>query len=63
MNRNIFISYRRDDDPGSVLALRVMLEAVFPPQSIFMDVDSIPPGRVHLMYVIGAAGLGRHHEE
>ena len=45
MPRDIFISYRRDDDPGMALALYGHLEKAFSEQLIFMDIeDGIPPG-------------------
>src|ERR1700689_750256 len=45
MPREIFISYRRDDDPGMALALYGHLEKAFSEERIFMDVeDGIPPG-------------------
>jgi|ERR1700678_936172 hypothetical protein len=45
MPREIFISYRRDDDPGMVLALYGHLAHAFSEERIFMDVeDGIPPG-------------------
>jgi hypothetical protein len=45
MPREIFISYRRDDDPGMVGTLYDHLEEKFSKERIFMDVeDGIPPG-------------------
>lgn len=44
MARNIFINYRRDDEPGFTQALYSRLEQAFPPESLFMDVDNIAPG-------------------
>jgi branched-chain amino acid transport system substrate-binding protein len=45
MSREIFISYRRDDDPGMALALHAYLARAFSDERIFMDVeDGIPPG-------------------
>jgi formylglycine-generating enzyme required for sulfatase activity len=45
MSRQIFISYRRDDDPGMALALHGHLARAFSDERIFMDVeDGIPPG-------------------
>jgi len=41
----IFISYRRDDAPGHVIALMDPLHARFDAAHIFKDTDSIPPGR------------------
>jgi TIR domain len=40
----IFLNYRRGDDPGFVHALLSQLEKTFPPEQVFMDVDSIAPG-------------------
>jgi hypothetical protein len=46
MGRDIFISYRRDDEPGMARALYNELERVFSEASLFMDVEGgIPPGR------------------
>jgi hypothetical protein len=36
---NIFISYRRDDDPGFTQAIYLRLEQEFPGESLFMDVE------------------------
>jgi TIR domain-containing protein len=44
MAGNIFINYRRGDDPGFTQALYSRLEQVFPPERLFMDVDNIAPG-------------------
>jgi hypothetical protein len=45
MAGNIFISYRRDDDPGFAYALYLRLEQEFPGESLFMDVEGqIKPG-------------------
>ena len=44
MAGKIFIDYRRDDDPGSAQALFARLEQAFPPEQLFIDVDSIEPG-------------------
>jgi hypothetical protein len=41
---NIFINYRRDDDPGFAHALFGQLEHNFPAEQLFMDVDYIPAG-------------------
>ncbi len=41
---NIFISYRRDDEPGFAARLHDRLEQAFPGKQIFIDVDDIPPG-------------------
>jgi hypothetical protein len=52
MPRDIFISYRRDDDPGMALALYAHLERTLSEDSIFMDVeDGIQPGAdfVHIL--------------
>jgi hypothetical protein len=40
----IFISYRRDDSAYVADAIRIRLETEFGPDSIFMDIDSIPLG-------------------
>jgi hypothetical protein len=45
MPGKIFINYRRGDDPGNTGRLFDQLEGVFPRDQLFMDVDSIPPGR------------------
>jgi thiol-disulfide isomerase/thioredoxin len=45
MTGKIFINYRRGDDPGNTGRLFDQLEDVFPRKQLFMDVDSIPPGR------------------
>jgi succinate dehydrogenase hydrophobic anchor subunit len=44
MAGKIFINYRRDDDPGFAQALFAHLARAFPPEQLFMDVDSIEPG-------------------
>jgi hypothetical protein len=44
MAGNIFINYRRGDDPGFTQALFSRLEQSFPPEQLFMDVDNIAPG-------------------
>jgi hypothetical protein len=45
MSGKIFINYRRGDDPGNTGRLFDQLQDVFPRDRLFMDVDSIPPGR------------------
>src|SRR5436190_9290959 len=45
MPGKIFINYRRGDDPGNTGRLFDQLEDVFPREQLFIDVDSIPPGR------------------
>ena len=46
MPREIFISYRRDDDPGMAHALYGHLERAFSEERVFMDVEGgIRPGR------------------
>jgi hypothetical protein len=46
MLRRIFISYRRDDEPGMATALYFQLERRFTPEGIFMDVEGdIRPGK------------------
>jgi hypothetical protein len=44
MSGNIFINYRRGDEPGFVQALLGRLEQAFPADRLFIDVDHIPPG-------------------
>src|SRR3954462_6011966 len=44
MAGNIFINYRRGDDPGFTQALFGRLEQSFAADQLFMDVDNIPPG-------------------
>src|SRR5579859_2745135 len=45
MSREVFISYRREDDAGMALALHAHLTRAISEDSIFMDVeDGIPPG-------------------
>jgi hypothetical protein len=44
MAGKIFINYRRGDDPGFTGRLFDRLEDAFPPEQLFMDVDSIAPG-------------------
>src|SRR5262249_51208685 len=39
MTGNIFLSYRRDDEPGFALALFGRLEHSFPLERLFMDVE------------------------
>jgi hypothetical protein len=39
MAGNIFISYRRSDDPGFALLIYQRLEQEFPGESLFMDVE------------------------
>ena len=46
MRRQIFISYRRDDEPGMATALYFQLEQKFTGERIFMDVEGdIRPGK------------------
>src|ERR1700730_8319475 len=40
----IFINYRRGDDPGNTGRLFDRLQDVFDPQQLFLDVDNIAPG-------------------
>jgi hypothetical protein len=44
MGGNIFINYRRGDDPGFTQALYGRLEQAFAPERLFMDIDNIAPG-------------------
>jgi hypothetical protein len=44
MSPRIFISYRRDDSPGSAGRLYDRLTEEFPKENLFMDVDAIAPG-------------------
>ena len=44
MTNRIFISYRRDDSQGSAGRLRDKLVQYFPPEHVFMDVDTVEPG-------------------
>ena len=44
MSGNIFINYRRGDDPGSTGWWRQLLQEAFAASQLFMDVDSIAPG-------------------
>ena len=44
MERCIFISYRRDDDPSFAGRLSDRLKSAFTPDHVFMDVDGIEPG-------------------
>jgi hypothetical protein len=44
MAGNIFINYRRGDDPGFTQALFSRLEQAFSAEQLFMDVDNIAPG-------------------
>ena len=39
MSGRIFLSYRREDEPGFALALYGRLEQAFPPERLFMDVE------------------------
>ena len=41
---SIFISYRRDDDPGYARLLYERLQTWFPGEPVFMDVEEIPLG-------------------
>ena len=41
----IFVSYRREDTQGEARALSIELEKAFGDKSVFIDVDSIAPGR------------------
>jgi hypothetical protein len=45
MAGKIFINYRRGDDPGNTGRLFDRLEEAFPRDQLFIDVDSVPPGR------------------
>ena len=44
MGGSVFINYRRDDEPAFAMLLYTRLERSFPPDRLFMDVDSIAPG-------------------
>jgi hypothetical protein len=44
MSGKIFINYRRGDEPGFTQALLSRLEAAFPSERLFIDIDNIPPG-------------------
>ena len=44
MSGQIFINYRRDDDPGFTALLREHLAEKFAADQLFMDIDSIEPG-------------------
>jgi sugar lactone lactonase YvrE len=44
MAGNIFINYRRGDDPGFTGRLFDRLQEAFKPERLFMDVDNIAPG-------------------
>ena len=44
MPGQIFINYRRGDDPGFTQALFARLESAFAADQLFMDIDSIEPG-------------------
>ncbi len=41
----IFISYRRDDSAGHTRRVYDQLSDYFGPDQVFMDVDTISPGR------------------
>ena len=71
-----FISYRRNDSAEVTKRLHDRLEIQFGPQSVFMDIDSIPPGvdfrkRLSdavqqtdvLLAVIGDGWLGEQYEQ
>lgn len=51
MSGQIFINYRRGDEPGFTQALLGRLEQAFPADRLFIDVDNIPPGEdfVHVL--------------
>ena len=51
MNGQIFISYRRDDSLGSTGRIYDRLTEHFPPEQIFMDVDTIPPGEDFVKFI------------
>jgi len=44
MAGNIFINYRRGDDPGHTGRLFDRLQETFAPEQLFMDLDNIAPG-------------------
>jgi hypothetical protein len=44
MSGKIFINYRRGDEPGFTQALLSRLEAAFPSERLFIDIDNISPG-------------------
>jgi hypothetical protein len=44
VTQNVFISYRRNDEPGSAQALFARLEAAFPADTLFMDVTGVSAG-------------------
>jgi hypothetical protein len=74
---NIFISYRRDDNPGFTQAIYLRLEQEFPGESLFMDVEGqIKPGDDYvavltewvarcdvLLAIIGARWVGIKDED
>jgi hypothetical protein len=52
----IFISYRRDDSAGYAGRLYDRLAEHFGKDSIFMDIDTIPPGVDFVEHIEGAVG-------
>lgn len=56
MINRIFISYRRDDSQGSAGRLRDKLVQHFPPEHVFMDVDTVEPGMDFVTSIETAVG-------
>ena len=52
MDTDVFISYRREDEPGFVGRLYDLLRHTLPHHAIFMDVESIPPGDAFVSNII-----------
>lgn len=50
----IFISYRRDDCPAHAGRLSDRLRAHFGEDAVFMDIDTIPPGRDFIDFITAA---------
>lgn len=52
MDTDIFISYRREDEPAVVGRLYDLFKSTFPHHATFMDIDAIPPGDMFAGYII-----------
>lgn len=51
MDTDVFISYRRADEPAFVGRLHDLLNNTFPHHAIFIDVNSIPPGDTFVSHI------------
>lgn len=52
MDTDIFISYRREDEPAFVGRVYELLRSTFPHHATFIDIDAIPPGDKFVGHII-----------